>query len=169
MKWLTDLIENNTSSLEMLPVPCLCELFMIQCHGDGSRDPDDNTEQQAAHRMHYKRKKTTNEKVVFCNAITTGHISCASMCPRGRQCSIVTLSFLYVRMYNLSVAYVVCVVQFQQRHQQLLDRLKELVLGGGAEMTSCIAVLGHLMQKLTNSHLQPRKMAIKVCVCVVCV
>ncbi|XP_065899980.1 integrator complex subunit 1-like isoform X2 [Dysidea avara] len=112
MKWLSDLIENNTSSLEMLPVPCLCELFMIQCHSDGSRDPDENTEQQAAHRMHYKRKKTTNEK-------------------------------------------------FQQRHQQLLDRLKELVLGVRAEVTSCTAVLGHLMQKLTNSHLQPRRMAIK--------
>jgi len=63
MKWLSDLIENNTSSLEMLPVPCLCELFMIQCHTGGSHDPDNNTEQQAAHRMHYKRKKTTNEKV----------------------------------------------------------------------------------------------------------
>jgi len=63
MKWLTDLIETNTSSLEMLPVPCLCELFMIQCHSDRSHDPDDTTEQQAAHRMHYKRKKTNNEKV----------------------------------------------------------------------------------------------------------
>ena len=64
MKWLTDLIETNSSSLEMLPIPCLCELFMIQCHSNGSRDPDDTTEQQAAHRMHYKRKKMNNEKVM---------------------------------------------------------------------------------------------------------
>lgn len=55
--------------------------------------------------------------------------------------------------------------QSQQRHRQLLDRLRELVTGADATADSCAAVLGHLMMKLTNSHLQPRRMAIKVGSC----
>ena len=43
-----------------------------------------------------------------------------------------------------------------------MDRLRELVTGASATADSCAAVLGHLMMKLTNTHLQPRRMAIKV-------
>ena len=61
MKWLTELMESSHSSLEVLPVPCLCEFLMgsyrEQEEGEGdSSDP-------SSHRPYYKRRKTAQDKV----------------------------------------------------------------------------------------------------------
>jgi hypothetical protein len=65
MKWLSDLVESSHSSLEVLPVPCLCEFLMASYQdqlmgghsaGDGDTDP-------SSHRAHYKRKKNIKDKV----------------------------------------------------------------------------------------------------------
>ena len=34
MPWLKDLVESNDSSLEVLPVQCLCEFLLHDIHGD---------------------------------------------------------------------------------------------------------------------------------------
>ncbi len=71
MKWLTDLVEASHSSLDILPVPCLCEFLMAgyQANSGGgladTGDPDSLT-----HRTQYKRKKSAKEKVRSCSSIS---------------------------------------------------------------------------------------------------
>ena len=63
MKWLTDLVESSHSSMEVLPVPCLCEFLLAsyqeQLVGsgvEGEADPN-------SHRSRYRRKKSSKDKV----------------------------------------------------------------------------------------------------------
>lgn len=39
MPWLAELVESNDSSLDVLPVQCLCEFLL---HGSSSDSPDDD-------------------------------------------------------------------------------------------------------------------------------
>lgn len=66
MKWLTDLVESSHSSMEVLPVPCLCEFLLgsyqdqlsgsLGSSAEGDIDP-------SSHRSHYKRKRSNKDKV----------------------------------------------------------------------------------------------------------
>ena len=62
IKWLTDLVETNHSSLEVLPVPCLCEFLISSYEEQGGLgvepDPD-----PTSHKTQFKRKKTAKENV----------------------------------------------------------------------------------------------------------
>ena len=64
MKWLTELMESSHSSLEVLPVPCLCEFLMASYkeQGDGGTSDADSTD-PSSHRGMYKRRKTAHDKV----------------------------------------------------------------------------------------------------------
>ena len=65
MKWLTELVESSHSSLEVLPVPCLCE-FLMASHQDqmsGGHAARDGDGDSTSHRAHYKRKKSAKDKV----------------------------------------------------------------------------------------------------------
>ena len=76
MKWLNDLVEASHSSLEVLPVPCLCEFLMAgyqdRTSGGGGADTGDSD--SLSHRTHYKRKKSAKDKVRLCVAV------CVSVC-----------------------------------------------------------------------------------------
>ena len=82
MKWLSDLVESSHSSLEVLPVPCLCE-FLIASYqdqlsgghvaGEGETDP-------SSHRAHYKRKKTVKDKVGPGCQTGAGLAACDGVC-----------------------------------------------------------------------------------------
>lgn len=72
MKWLSELVESSHSSLEVLPVPCLCE-FLIASYQDqlsGGHAAGEGETDPSSHRAHYKRKKTVKDKV--CLASQTG-------------------------------------------------------------------------------------------------
>ena len=64
MKWLTELMESSHSSLEVLPVPCLCEFLMASYkeQGDGGSSDADSAD-PSSHRGMYKRRKTAHDKV----------------------------------------------------------------------------------------------------------
>lgn len=71
MKWLTDLVESSHSSMEVLPVPCLCEFLMAsyqdQLAGSLSNAADSDTDPNS-HRSQYKRKKSAKDKVSHCSS-----------------------------------------------------------------------------------------------------
>ena len=60
MKWLTELMESSHSSLEVLPVPCLCEFLMASYkgQGEGGGSESDSAADPSSHRGMYKRRKT---------------------------------------------------------------------------------------------------------------
>eukprot|EP00731_Ephydatia_muelleri_P029324 Em0020g968a len=62
IKWLTDLVETNHSSLEVLPVPCLCEFLISSYEEQGGIGVEPDTD-PASHKAQFKRKKTTKENV----------------------------------------------------------------------------------------------------------
>ena len=65
MKWLTDLVESSHSSMEVLPVPCLCEFLMASYQDQLVGAPGSTTDEMDpnSHRSHYKRKRTAKDKV----------------------------------------------------------------------------------------------------------
>ena len=65
MKWLSELVESSHSSLEVLPVPCLCEFLMTsyQDQLSGGHSAGDGEMDLTSHRAHYKRKKNVKDKV----------------------------------------------------------------------------------------------------------
>lgn len=66
MKWLTDLVESSHSSMEVLPVPCLCEFLLAsyqdQYAGSSGSSAEGETDPNS-HRSHYKRKRSNKDKV----------------------------------------------------------------------------------------------------------
>ena len=62
MKWLTELVESSHSSVEALPVPCLCE-FLMAGYQDKGGAPAEHEADPSSHRAQYKRKKSAKEKV----------------------------------------------------------------------------------------------------------
>ena len=62
MKWLTELVESSHSSMEALPVPCLCE-FLMAGYQDKGGVPTESEADLSSHRGQYKRKKSVKEKV----------------------------------------------------------------------------------------------------------
>lgn len=138
MKWLSDLVESSHSSMEVLPVPCLCE-FLLASYQDqfvgssggaveGEADP-------SSHRSHYKRKRSNKDKVWFRH--TGAHLA-------------------------LSVMHDVNSIQALERHKQLIEQLQHLISGPKSTPQSCSEVLAYFLEKLTLSHLTPRKLAINV-------
>ena len=63
MKWLTELMESSHSSLEVLPVPCLCEFLMASYKEQGEGGVGEADADPSSHRSHYKRRKTAHDKV----------------------------------------------------------------------------------------------------------
>lgn len=63
MKWLTELMESSHSSLEVLPVPCLCEFLMASYKEQGDSRLPEMEADPSSHRAHYKRRKTAYDKV----------------------------------------------------------------------------------------------------------
>ena len=66
MKWLTDLVESSHSSMEVLPVPCLCEFLMASYQDQFAGAPGSSADTETdsnSHRSHYKRKKSAKDKV----------------------------------------------------------------------------------------------------------
>jgi len=68
MKWLTDLVESSHSSMEVLPVPCLCEFLMASYQEQLAASLGSGLEPElepSSHRSQYKRKKANvKDKVV---------------------------------------------------------------------------------------------------------
>jgi len=51
MPWLADLVESNDSSLDVLPVQCLCEFLLHDSSSDGSvSDTGDDMTQAEKHK-----------------------------------------------------------------------------------------------------------------------
>lgn len=65
MKWLTELMESSHSSLEVLPVPCLCEFLMASYKEQGDGGVSDIDADPSSHRSQYKRRKTAQDKVTY--------------------------------------------------------------------------------------------------------
>ena len=66
MKWLSDLVESSHSSMEVLPVPCLCEFLLGSYQDQMSGSVGSNAEgdfDPSSHRSHYKRKRSNKDKV----------------------------------------------------------------------------------------------------------
>lgn len=65
MKWLSELVESSHSSLEVLPVPCLCEFLMAsyQDQMSGGHAAAESEADPSSHRAHYKRKRNVKDKV----------------------------------------------------------------------------------------------------------
>lgn len=66
MKWLTDLVESSNSSMEVLPVPCLCEFLMASYQDQLTGSLGGSAETEAdpnSHRSQYKRKRSAKDKV----------------------------------------------------------------------------------------------------------
>ena len=83
MKWLTDLVEGSHSSLEVLPVPCLCEFLMAgyQDKSGGGGGLDSGESDSLSHRTHYKRKKSAKDKVGVTTSCIAGNFVGAHFCP----------------------------------------------------------------------------------------
>ena len=70
MSWLRDLIDGSHSSLDVLPVPCLCEFLItsyqekkvLGASGGGKHDSSE-ADGAPSHRSHFKRRQRTKEKV----------------------------------------------------------------------------------------------------------
>ena len=63
MKWLTELVESSHSSMEVLPVPCLCEFLMASYQEPSAVLPSEpEAPDPASHRTQYKRKKSAKDK-----------------------------------------------------------------------------------------------------------
>ena len=62
MKWLTELMESSQSSLEVLPVPCLCEFLMSSYKEQGEGVVGEADTDPSSHRPRYKRRKTAHDK-----------------------------------------------------------------------------------------------------------
>ena len=55
-----------------------------------------------------------------------------------------------------------CYLQAFERHKQLIEQLQNLMSGPKSSPQSCTEVLAYFLEKLTLSHLTPRKLAINV-------
>lgn len=71
MSWLRNLIDGSQSSLDVLPVPCLCEFLLNSYQEKGSNgevgDPTSSEHESSSHRATFKRKQRIKEKVkVYC-------------------------------------------------------------------------------------------------------
>ncbi|XP_019853906.1 PREDICTED: integrator complex subunit 1-like [Amphimedon queenslandica] len=70
MSWLRDLIDGSHSSLDVLPVPCLCE-FLITSYqekrslGSSAKHDGSDADGAGSHRTHFKRRQRTKEKVHY--------------------------------------------------------------------------------------------------------
>ena len=56
-------MESSHSSLEVLPIPCLCEFLMASYKDQGGATTTEMETDPSSHRAHYKRRKTAHEKV----------------------------------------------------------------------------------------------------------
>ena len=57
MSWLRNLIDGNQSSLDVLPVTCLCE-FLLNSYQEKGIGQESSVEHEAnSHRAQYKRKQ----------------------------------------------------------------------------------------------------------------
>ena len=75
MKWLTELVESSHSSVEALPVPCLCE-FLMAGYQDKGGAPAEPEADPSSHRAQYKRKKTAKEKVCVASTCLCDCMGC---------------------------------------------------------------------------------------------
>ncbi len=64
MNWLKELVEGSQSSLDVLPVSCLCE-FLIMGYQERNVNSDTMTAEDSgpSHRSQFKRKHRVKEKV----------------------------------------------------------------------------------------------------------
>ena len=62
MNWLKELVEDSQSSLDVLPVSCLCE-FLIMGYQERGVVSEAGDEAGPSHRSHFKRKHRGKEKV----------------------------------------------------------------------------------------------------------
>lgn len=67
MSWLRDLVDGSQSSLDILPVPCLCEFLLASYQERGLTGELDQASEgeNISHRAHFKRKQRVQEKVWF--------------------------------------------------------------------------------------------------------
>ena len=64
MNWLRELVEGSQSTLDVLPVSCLCE-FLITGYQEKGMVTDSGTEgSMSSHRSQFKRKQRVKEKVM---------------------------------------------------------------------------------------------------------
>ena len=61
MNWLKELVEGSQSSLDVLPVSCLCEFLIMGYQEKGTH----GDESGPSHRSHFKRKHRGKEKVTL--------------------------------------------------------------------------------------------------------
>ena len=54
-------------------------------------------------------------------------------------------------------------LQAVEKHRQLLGQLQNLIFGPKSTPQSCSEVLTYFLEKLTLSHITPRKLAMNVC------
>jgi integrator complex subunit 1 len=61
MSWLRNLIEGQESSLDILPIPCLCEFLITSYQEKGTHNTSDN---ETSHRAQFKRKQRAKGKII---------------------------------------------------------------------------------------------------------
>lgn len=75
MSWLRELVESSShSSLEALPVPCLCEFLLSSYQERGWVESGDGSSSSSSYRSIFKKKQKLKEKVSVAGGTGKGHI-----------------------------------------------------------------------------------------------
>ena len=67
MPWLAELVESSESSLDVLPVQCLCEFLLHDVPAEGSSSALEDDDESKAER--YKRKQVRRLYADACNVV----------------------------------------------------------------------------------------------------
>lgn len=136
MNWLKELVEGSQSSLDVLPVSCLCE-FLIMGYQERTSGSDTQLSEEAgsSHRTQFKRKHRGKDKV------------CCATCGCTWYLFLLHLSFCFLH-------------QLLQQQELIMSRLQSLIKGSSS--AASLNVLSYFLAKLSSSQLMMRQLSLKV-------
>lgn len=139
MPWLADLVQASEGSLDVLPVQCLCE-FLLHDAADGAASGEEEEEGGSKEQKAKKRQVSALAPPACPWPFPAPAHSEVPWCP-----------------------------QRQQKQQQLLGRLQDLLLGPKADEQTTCEVLDYFLRRLGSSQVASRVLAMKVSLGPACV
>lgn len=132
MPWLADLVQSSEGSLDVLPVQCLCEFLLHDAADDSTGEEEEESES--------KEQKAKKRQVGPARPPHPAPPHPGPAAPPEPPLSL----------------------QRQQKQQQLLGRLQDLLLGPKADEQTTCEVLDYFLRRLGSSQVASRVLAIKV-------